>query len=156
MEDHTMSVYIIVGAGQTRKSSTIRALTGVGRTKVVSVRLAGGQDMNVLVRVQSLQEEGIEPERFVQFVQGVDPHVENILLPLRVGNNHLPNAGAYINTFLLHHWHIADVVVLGQQDLPLGLDQIQRDFGDPLAVPNVEDLPVNEIAHSLRDRWGWR
>ena len=146
-----MRVYVIAGASQSGKSSTIRALTGAARHGTRRLRTITGAEISLYVQLQSLDEEGIDANAFVQRVEQTQPHVDHVLVALRIRT-----AMDSINVFVEHGWDIVDVVVLGrawpQGD---GWEQLHADWAEPLVVPGARALPANEIPHQLRGRWGW-
>lgn len=147
-----MRVYVIAGASQSGKSSAIRALTGAARHGTRRLRTTAGPEISVYVQLQSLDEEGIDANAFLRRVEQAQPHADHVLVALRIRT-----AMDSINLFVGHGWHIADVVVLGQA-WPQGdaWEQLRVNLADPHAVPDARELPINEIAHRLRNKWGWR
>lgn len=146
-----MRVYVIAGASQSGKSSTIRALTGAARHGTRRLRTTTGTEISVYVQLQSLDEEGIDANAFIHRVEQAQPHADHVLVALRIRT-----AMDSINVFVEHGWHIADVVVLGQEwPHGDGWNELGDHLVEPLVVPGARGLPANEIPHRLRHRWGW-
>lgn len=147
-----MDVYVIAGNTQTRKSSSIRALTGVWGRRTTQVRTREGADISIYVQIQSLEEEGIDANQFILRVEQAQPHATHVLVPVRVGG-----AIDHIDAFREHGWNMADVVVFGQT-WPVGgrWADLTVDFHPSLAMPHTANVPANDTAHRLRSRWGWR
>jgi hypothetical protein len=146
-------VFIVVGNSKSRKSSTIRALTGAGHPKVLQVRQNNGDILDIYIHPASLQEDKKTPEEFIQKVNE-SYHAANVLVALRLNasnNGNFPNALGYINRFL-EDWNVFRIVLLGLGELRL-THELQPGF---FHIQNPQDLPANEIAHVIRDRWGWR
>lgn len=147
-----VTVYIIMGGRNTRKSSCIRALTGMGRKGVCQVELANGNIIDLFVRVSSLQESRITPNAFVNEVR--KGKYENVLVPLWVESRKHPHqsGNAYLSAFINANWQIERIEVLGRTALP---------YPVPLAppalnfIPNSTARPSNRNGVDIRQRWGW-
>lgn len=149
-----VTVHAIFGESNTRKSSSVRALTGVARFKEVTVTTNVG-DINVFVRISALQESEIDPQAFIAEV--TSGQYENVLVPLRIfqlikGNRTYPDGSKYIQDFIRAGWHIRHVVVLGiptlQNPLPSGTPK-------PNYIPLSTSTPVNKITSQIRYWWDW-
>ena len=142
-------VQIIMGDSKVRKSSTIRALTGVFRSSRPQIKTTDGLVINVFVQIRALQEVAITPEEFIK----KHDSEEYILLGLRINGGHRnPSGLEYIEKFRSHGWNIKDIYVLGRElsDLPFSLPH-------DISAYSIKDsnIPANEIACKIRERWGW-
>ncbi len=144
------AVYAIIGDGSTRKSSTSRALTGVGQRKQVSVATVSGP-LDIFVCIQSLQEAGISPQAFIAEV--TNGGYQNALVTLwdSPGNGH-PAGSTYLQDFANAGWSIQQIVVLGVSQL---LHPLSNAMPQPNYVANATAIPVNQIASHARGWWGW-
>src|SRR5262245_50581674 len=119
----SVNVYAVIGGGDTRKSSSVRALTGVGQRKAVAVATVTGA-MQTFVQISALQESEISPGDFVHDMNS-GGH-QNILVtlrdaPLHKGGAHYPSGSDYIQEFIRAGWNIHQVVVLGAHHLSYAL-----------------------------------
>lgn len=145
-----VTVYAILGDSNTRKSSTVRALTGVAQRKEVRVATVAG-DIDVFVNIKSLQEANISPQQFIREVAAGE--YTNVLVPLLVSEMNIhPQEADYIQAFLNAGWTIQQLVVLGALSLatplPAGIPR-------PNFVSDSTSIPVNRIASRVRSWWGW-
>jgi len=145
------NVYLILGDSHTRKSSTIRALTGAYNKRIYEIATQNG-NIEAYVQISSLQESQISPEDFINS-EDIE-NVENILVSLWIqgrGNN-IPNGLGYIQSFIQSGWNIINpIIVLGTNNLPFVLPQnIQPSF-----IEDSPILPANAIANRIRDQWNW-
>ena len=149
------NIFIIIGDQNTRKSSTIRALTGVGREREIAVATLT-QTISVFAKVSSLQEADILPQDFITSVQG--HNYDNILVSLRiaeiVGRNgtRYPIGQTYIQEFVNVGWNIAEVVVLGNNILPYPLPAVAPALN---SIANSTNIPVNQISTTIKNWWNW-
>ncbi len=130
-------VFIVIGKSGSRKSSTIRALTGAGSgQKVLQIRTSHNETINVFVCNTSLQEDKITPENFVQEVEKHQEKPDYILVALRdkaSRNLKYPNADGYISYFRNTGWEI------------IGTEHLQME----------PKIPANYTAHRIRERLNW-
>lgn len=157
-------VFIVVGHSESRKSSTIRALTGTGPPKIYQVRITNDEILNIYVHHSSLQEARISPAAFITQVEKfVEECVEefegdpDVLVALRTKssrNGEFPNAQEYASQFMQAGWQIAAIVLLGpaSRESSNRLSEISHEF---FANPDSKVLPANWIAHQIRGEWGW-
>lgn len=141
-------VWVILGDAQARKSSTIRALTGVYNSAEQDIQSTTRRLSMVWVQVPSLQEAKISRTAF-QIKQGSRNY---ILLNLRINSMTIyPDGLAYIQYFISQNWNIQEVVVMGRNTLPYTLPAgVPTHF-----IPNSSTTPANENAHDIRQQWGW-
>lgn len=145
-------VWIIMGNTRTKKSATIRALTGAFKKGYYDIATNSGV-IRMYVQISALQESKITPKNFISSHRN-DKH---ILLSLWIDqykykNKIYPNGGDYINEFIRNGWNIREIVVLGTNSLPYTLPNKAPNL---FYIPNSIKLPANEIAHEIRQRWGW-
>ena len=142
-------VYVIMGDKNTRKSSTIRALTGVYNKGVYEIAIQGGQVIDVFVQISSLQESGISPQEFIKETK----NYQHILLSLWIlSGNGQPDGLTYIQDFINAGWDIREIVVLGMNNLPYNLP---TNAPKPKYIQNSINLPANQIASQIRNWWKW-
>ena len=152
-------VYLVIGNRYTGKSSTVRCLTGVGKSAKVSVKLTGGNDIDVYVKPQSLQE-ACEDDQYAISQYGNYP---KLLLSLwvrhRRGKYQCPDAGGYLSSFLQARWNIVGVVALGG-----GVPNVITPFVNNGQIPRPvvvtprtanNAIPANAMAAPIRRAWGW-
>ena len=157
------NVYAILGESNTRKSSTVRALTGVPMQydawSVATTSPTGNID--VYVQIQALQEAKINAQDFVKKIANVDQYriklgfrpIDDILVPLRISAVHgFPDGTDYLQHFALAGWNIRQIVVLGTTTL---LSPLPAGAPTPNSIPHSTTIPVNQIASLIRGWWNW-
>lgn len=150
------NVYVILGDSNTRKSSTMRALTGV-RQQSDSWEItngAGAVDF-FYIRTMSLQEAGITPQVFVKTINRLV--ISNFFISLRINPSKrafkiYPAGADYLDAFKRANWNIKPLFVLGNPALPPGLPTGIRAH----LISNSRALPANEIASRIRGLWNWK
>jgi hypothetical protein len=155
-------VYAILGESNTRKSSTVRALTGVPSEHyawTVATPTSPTGSINVYVQIMALQESGIDPEDFIKKIIRIDkeqirggyPSVNKIFIPLRISAfNKCPEGAVYLQDFKKAGWNIQPIVVLGAAALPPALPRVPTH-----PIPGSASMPANEIASEIRPLWNW-
>jgi len=142
-------VWIIMGDSNTKKSATIRALTGAFRKNHYDISTTKGILRNVYIEIRSLQEAKIEPKEFIS----KHNNDKFILLSLWINSsNRYPDGIDYINEFIRNRWIIKEIVVLGrnQNNMPYKLPtNVSVRY-----IPNT-NIPANKIAHEIRNWWNW-
>ncbi len=157
------NVYAILGDSNTRKSSTVRALTGVMKQdnawKVAMPSPTGNID--VYVQIKALQEEGVNAQELVDKVVSVNRFraehgqhpVNDILIPLRISAvNGFADGTVYLQHFALAGWNIHQIVVLGTTTL---LSPLPAGAPAPNQIPYSASMPANQIASLIRGWWSW-
>lgn len=138
------NIYIIIGEGQSGKSSLVRALTGIYRNSTREVQLANNTKINIAIWSQSAQEGTmVTPEMLLQLIN--DALADNALIVLRP-----IDAIDYINLISVQH-NIIEVLFIGWGE------EVQQ-FPTPgnINVINLSwDRPVNANAALVRNWWGW-
>lgn len=138
-----LEVWAVIGAGNTRKSSTMRALTGAfGRKSCWELaRPAGDGKIEVVkafVDTTSPQErkEFLSPKAFVQVIRdAIREHgVTHALVCLRPTSGRQSNASSdhYLEAFKKQNWHEGGIIYHTKKDT---------------------EIPANELAERLRLRW---
>jgi hypothetical protein len=147
-------VFIIVGHATSRKSSTIRALTGTGSgRKVLQVKMSNNNISNIFVCHASLQEIPITPENFIAEVEKIENNPD-VLIALRANASQkpeYPNAEGYITSFIQAGWQIAGVASLQGGPAQIFIENIPQS----IQILDSTDRPANEIAHIIRGQWQW-
>jgi len=142
------NVFVVLGGRDTRKSTTIRALTGARIRREWQVATQNG-NIKIFVQISALQESKIEPQRFIQETA----RYPNILVCLWISRgNRQPNGLEYIQAFIKKRWPISQIVVLGVRSLPYDLP---GSLPNPYFIDNSKEIPANQIAHQIRRRWRW-
>jgi len=143
-------IFIILGDRNTRKSATIRALTGAFQKGLYQVATRGG-NIDIFVQISSLQESRISPQDFISEVS--QNHYQSVLVSLWISNgNGQPNGHTYIQDFLHVGWNIREIVILGVNNLPTNLPQ---NTPTPTFILHSRTLPANQIASQIRGLWQW-
>jgi len=147
------TLYVILGDANTRKSSTVRALTGVARRRSVTVGTTVG-DIDVFVQVSSLQESEIMPADFISEMTSAGH--QNIVVTLWVSSRvtstgTYPQGIVYLQEFIAAGWTLAQIVVLGASTFSGAPPATPA----PHFIPNSRTTPVNRIAAQVRSWWGW-
>lgn len=149
------TIFIITGAPNDRKSSTIRALTGVRDTKPFEVEINGSTE-NVFVMITSPNEvkseahpNGMSPRELVKFIKTLKKETK-VILPIRATKplHGLPTAEEYIKVLHQASFEIATVAMYNSNvDLPEGVT------GN--LINNTSTTAANELAAQLRKLWGF-
>ncbi len=144
------NIFIIMGDRNTRKSATIRALTGVFHGGVYKVATKE-RDIDVFVQISSFQESKMSSQDFIGKVN--ENNYSNVLVALWVSKgNKQPNGFTYIQDFLDASYNIQQIVVLGTNNLPYDLP---KNTPNPNYIHNSQNLPANRIASRIRRWWQW-
>ena len=156
-----MRVYVILGRHNTRKSSTIRALTGVTVCNVFNVALSSGKEISMLVCPQALQESKLKPRDFLNKVKEKNKKksFDALLIALRVkGIKGCPDGIEYLKTFEDEKWEIVEPLILLGREKKDNLDKLKKYDGEPYQLYPIEEAPEmasNKIAAEIRGIWGW-
>lgn len=147
------TIFIITGAPNDRKSSTIRALTGVHNGKSFKVDI-NGVDENVYVMTTSPNEvksvefpNGISPNELVKLIKSFKDETK-VILPIRAIKplHGLPTADEYIKVLYSAGFNIATVAMYNiNVALPEGITDI--------LVSNTRNTAANKLASILRKIW---
>lgn len=139
------NIFIIIGEGQSGKSSLVRALSGVFRNTTRTVQLANREIINIAIWTQSAQEARplVTPAMLLQRINGTA--ATNALIVLRPAN-----AIDYINLIAQQH-EIVQVVFIGRTEM---VPQVPVP-GNVNVITQSRDRPVNANAAMVRNWWGW-
>ena len=149
-----VTLYAVVGHGDARKSSTIRALSGVGNADYGrnakdrwEMQLADyPMPQLACVVAGGLQEDyRFTPQGFIDRMHSLAPAVMTAIIALRlVGpNEECPDGEEYLRRFATRRWAVNYAIIGGTElfhELPNGR-LLER------------GLPANELAAQLRTAW---
>ena len=146
-------VFIVVGHSGSRKSSTIRALTGAGPPRVFQIMQINDTILDIYVHHVSLQEKKITPDEFIARVEELDGNPD-VLVALRTRpsqNPRFPNAQEYALRFEEAGWQIAGIATLhgGLLDPPI------NNAPQPIPILSSQTMPANQIVNIIRGVWNW-
>jgi len=149
-------VYIITGAPDARKSSVIRALTGIRDTKTFNIQFENSEKaFSTHVMATSPNElsvdaypNGMTPQQLIDYLNNLNKNEAAVIMPLRSiePNFDLPIASEYIQA----------LVNAGFAIMPIAM------FNDEIALPtgvqgkvfeSNQSIPSNLIAMRLRVFW---
>lgn len=141
-----IDVYVVVGASNSGKSSTIHALTGVRKIErswqvIYTINV---NPINTFVDPKSLQERGITPAKFVNDV--VKSGSKNVIITLRdvFAGRIYPDAKSYLDYFLRVRWNIKP---------PVGLVTPSFNWPGLLILPGRPTQATNATAAYIRQHW---
>jgi hypothetical protein len=149
-----MKIYAITGAPNTRKSSVIRALTGVRNTTTFQIQFSI-RVISSHVMVTSCNEinygefpNGISPEQLIELINNLPTSVEAVIIALRSSrpvNGIL--ADVYIERLQQAGFQIMPVIMFNDPiPLPQGIQGISLDSNNR--------IPSNQTASEIRKIWG--
>jgi hypothetical protein len=147
-----LHVWILLGGADTRKGSTIRALTGIRDKKLFDVMLTSGQTIQILAEIMSVNEEkdAVAPKAWVeQFTKETGP--QNLIVAFRLRPARNSEAEDYIRELVRAGAIIESIITLGETT---------PDWVAKFAIPNehifdTKTTPTNAIAHKVRQFWHW-
>ena len=152
-----MKAWFIIGDQNSRKSTTISALTGaphIQRSWLVSTQI-GQPPIRLFIHPRSLQEYRIHPIPFMRLVAAAVSEaaargetVEGVMIGLRRNRvGAYQEARDYMNIFNAKGWQImAESTINGPRVFP-GITSIQ--------INNTSAMASNEIANLIRMAWGF-
>jgi len=149
------NLYILMGRERTRKSVTIRALTGFTRCNPLEVKLENGDTKTIYVIASSAQEDARGFRNKVVRINQ-EGHEWDILLALHPDNK----ASDFIRQIPEVNRQEIHIVPLGSEGIHTDL---QRDISNLpssrlttyTGIPASRTMPANEIAHQIRAEWDW-
>lgn len=154
MDQNLKTIFVITGAPNDRKSSTIRALTGVHNGKSFEVEINGATE-KIYVMTTSPNEvvskslpNGISPKDLVKLIKGLKDE-SKIILPIRAIKplEGLPTADVYIEALSYAGFEIATVAMYNTKvSLPTGVSGT--------LFNNTRTVAANKLASKLRKLWG--
>lgn len=157
---HAMpNLHIIIGDANTRKSSLIRCLTGVGsRDALLDVKEASGNDIKVYCMHSALQEKPIAPLDFIATVSALSTQPTDVAFTLRVNGltkqkTYYPPFSDYLAAFSKVNWPVVNVALLDANAcrIPMGSFRGVRVCSEP----NSKNQPTNQTASLVRAVWQW-
>jgi hypothetical protein len=152
------NLHVIIGDSNTRKSSLLRCLTGVGSgnaTRYMSVAEASGKVIQVYCMLSALQEnyKPLMPAEFIAMVKGLHPNPTDIAFTLRVSaRGSYPDFAAYLRAFSVARWPVVNVALLGSSACTRGAGISARSVA---SVPTSPLQPTNLTASHVRTVWSW-
>jgi hypothetical protein len=144
-----VDVWAVIGGEHTRKTSSIRAITGVQQIEK-KWRVAYVAHGNALTYVypHGLQENRpVSPQDFIQAVRAANVNYVIAALRYKKVSERLDAAG-YLTAFQGAGRNIAGYAVLGPDAW------LPPVFGAGVAIPNAANMASNEVAAQLRQAWG--
>ncbi len=147
-----VEAYVIIGAMNTHKSATIRALTGVRDQQTTwNVRWTdSSKDMTTYVEPRSLQEKGIDAAAFAKFVGASGS--KRVIFALRPegkhsGGKYYEGAEHYLEQLRKKGWRIKGLIELS------GPYNISSTFTVSSNIDDSINIAGNEIAHLIKPYW---
>jgi len=171
----TVRAWILVGENDSRKSSTIRCLTGLQKPDYHDIALENGQCMPIYAEIRSLQEHGEDkkytPEGYCEFIKieiksyaengYITPKYYNLILPIHYNSGNKSKSGKeYIYAFVKSGWEIQSVISMGERVFSEAnskrmdwVSWLGCHYGE---VPESTELSSTESASRIRKFWGWK
>lgn len=152
------NLHIIIGDANTRKSSLLRCLSGVGSgnaSRYIQVAEASGSVITVFCMLSALQENYKPklPAEFVAYIKALNPKPTDVAITLRVSaTGHCPSFGAYLQAFANACWPVANVALLGASACA---QHASIAAGNVSSVPQSMNQPTNLTASQVRKVWQW-
>ena len=152
------NLHIIIGDSNTRKSSLLRCLTGVGSgnaTRHLHLAEASGNTIQLYCILSALQEnyKPLLPSEFIKFVKNLRPQPTDVALTLRVNQRGpYPGFQAYLQAFSVAGWPVVNVALLGSSACT---QRQQISALNVSAVPTSPHQPTNLTASQVRAAWRW-
>jgi len=147
-------LYIITGAPDVRKSSVIRAMTGIRDTKTFQIQFEEGV-LKTHVMATSPNELSIEryrtgmtPQQLIDYLNNLIDNEQAVILPIRSFEPkfNLPLASDYIYALANAGFEIMPVAMFNEEiALPIGVQGEQFESN--------ENIPSNLIASRLKGVW---
>ena len=148
-------LYIITGAPNVRKSSVIRALTGIRDTKTFQIQFQEGI-IKTHVMATSPNElsiasyrTGMTAQQLIDYLNNLHEDETAVILPIRSiePNFDLPLASEYVEELVYAGFEIAEVAMFNEAiPLPNGVQGT--------VLMSNENIPSNLTASKLRKIWG--
>jgi hypothetical protein len=145
-----VNVYLLMGDRNTRKSSSVRCLTGLYKKDTRKIELVNKEEIEIFAMLQALQEAKVHPDVFIKLVK--KEKYSNVLVPLRIERaNRCPAGSEYVKKFLDEGWNVKPIIVLGTDRLPYQLaSNIVPEY-----IKDSADKPNNRNVKKIRSKWGW-
>lgn len=148
-------LYIITGAPNVRKSSVIRALTGIRDTKTFQIQFQEGI-IKTHVMATSPNElsiasyrTGMAAQQLIDYLNNLHEDETAVILPIRSiePNFDLPLASEYVEELVYAGFEMAEVAMFNEAiPLPNGVQGT--------VLMSNENIPSNLTASKLRKLWG--
>ena len=152
-----MEFWAVVGAGNWRKSSTIRSLTGAYGMKPA-------WDVDVLGRKQSMcvvtsaPQEGTahSPAQIIAQISACKPKATHLMIALRHSGTSkaMYDADAYISAFLAHGWTLKGILIVSPEPPHTPLSSKYGAIVDYAPTLSWPPASSNAIANVVRSKWG--
>jgi hypothetical protein len=158
------SIFLVIGAKNTRKSSLVRCLIGIDNPATqVEIRTLAGLDFRIRGLIGTPQERELSPKDWVQELDGQEhwfgafPSVRNIVAPLRYDSEVLngrryPTGEEYVDTLIKAGWWVKAIVSLGEP----ARDWVRVSGVPNISIPDSTSVPTNAVAASVKHALGWR
>jgi len=147
-----LHLWIVLGGKSSRKGSTIRALTGAGRARILDVMTTNGHQMPIWCKIASVNEAWPPPppRKWVQslFKIGADNFLVAFQLDHGVAGR---EATDYLDALAASNATIEQIVTLGEPTRGW-----VKNYTSHHAHVSNSDIATNAIAHQIRKLWGWR
>ncbi len=144
------TLYVVMGQSRTRKSATIRALTGFTQGNPWQVAVEDSGPISVFVISASPQEDRKAFDRGVERI-GKEKNAYDVLLALHPDKravHFIRKVQEIIGPEM--RW-----VLLGMDSDSLSADIKDLSLDPDVVIPDSRDLPANAIAYKVRSAWGW-
>ena len=150
-------LYIITGAPNVRKSSVIRALTGVFLTDTFQIQFENDTtptQTHVMIASpneikSTVYEQGMTIQQLFDYLNNLNENDTAVILPIRSANPkfNLPVASEYIQALHNEGFEIAEVAMFNEAiPLPNGVNGT--------LFNNTQNTPSNQTASEVRKLWG--
>jgi hypothetical protein len=147
-------VHIITGAPNVRKSSAIRALTGIYNSGDFNIQWLDSPSITEILSTSpnefstNTYPTGMTPQELIQWIKNKH-EVTRFIFPLRSSSPlfHLPLAGDYIKALNAADIEVAPVAMFNTE-VPL------PNVVNGLLIENTTQIPSNALAHKIRKLWG--
>lgn len=158
------SIYLVLGARNTRKSSLVRCLISTDNsTTQVEVRTLTGLAFRIRGLIGAAQEQEYSPEAWLDMLNGQDhwlgafPSVRNVIATLRydseiVNGRRYPTGEEYVDAVINAGWEVKGIISMGEP----ARDWVRVSGISHMAIPESRSVPTNDIAASVRLALGWR
>jgi len=158
------SIYLILGAKNTHKSSLVRCLMGRDNPATqVELQTLAGLDFRIRGLIGAAQERELSPKDWVKELEGQEhwfgafPSVRNIIAPLRydsdvVNGQRYPSGEEYVDTLIKAGWWVKVIVSLGEP----ARDWVRVSGIPNIAIPDSTSIPTNAVAAFVKQALGWR
>ncbi len=150
-----MIIYVIAGAPNVRKSSVIRALTGIRDTRTFQIQFQEGVKKTFVMATSPNEldsmgySKGMSPKQLIEYLRNLNEEITAAIIPIRSVNPkfNLPVASEYIQELVKAGFEINDVAMFNEViPLPNGVSGT--------VLMSNQNIPSNLTASKLRQNWG--